>query len=137
MQAVGAEGERADGLGAVEVLAHAVDDTGLDEVDDAVGEQLGVDAEVAVVRRARRGWRSACAPMPIWMVAPSGMRSATRAAMRSSMSSLGAGGDLEQRSVDLAPAGDLETCSWLRPNVRGIRGLASRKNRARPMNDAT
>ena len=45
-------------------------------------------------------------------------------------------GDLDQRPVDLGPAGDLVTWSWLRPNVRGICELASRKNRALPMNDA-
>ena len=45
----GAEGERADRLGAVQPLAHPVDDARLDQVDHAVGQQLGVHAEIAMV----------------------------------------------------------------------------------------
>ena len=41
------EPEGADDLAGVSCLAGAGDDTGLVEVDDAVGEHLGVDAEVA------------------------------------------------------------------------------------------
>ena len=39
----------ADRLGAVELLGHAGDHAPLDQVGDAVGDQLGVHAEVAVV----------------------------------------------------------------------------------------
>ena len=76
-------------------------------------------------------------PMPVWMVAPLGIRSATNAAMRSSMSvRCGAATSTRGRSTSTQPRIWL-TWSWLRPNVRGIRALASRKNLARPMNDAT
>ena len=49
----GPERERADRLGPVQSLAHPVDDARLDEVDHAVGEQLGVHAEIAVVVATR------------------------------------------------------------------------------------
>ena len=48
VQALGAEGERSDRLGPVELLGDSGDDAALDEVHHAVGEQLGVHAEVAV-----------------------------------------------------------------------------------------
>ena len=77
-------------------------------------------------------------PIPVWMVAPLGIRSATkrgdpvvdrRCAAVAATSTRG-------RSTSTQPRIWL-TWSWLRPNVRGIRALASRKNLARPMNDAT
>ena len=42
-------------LPAVALLARAGDDAGLDEIDDRVGEHLGVDAEVALVAERERG----------------------------------------------------------------------------------
>ncbi len=51
MQPRRAERERADRLGAIEVFADAVDHAGLDQIDDTVGEQLGVDTEVAMVHQ--------------------------------------------------------------------------------------
>ena len=76
-------------------------------------------------------------PMPIWMVAPLGIRSATNPAIRSS-TRVGSGGvsSTRGRSTSTQPRIWL-TWSWLRPNVRGIWALASRKNLARPMNDDT
>ena len=76
-------------------------------------------------------------PMPVWMVAPLGIRSATNAAIRSSIDrAVRAATSTRGRSTSTQPRIWL-TWSWLRPNVRGIRALASRKNLARPMNDAT
>jgi hypothetical protein len=40
------------------------------------------------------------------------------------------------RSTSVQPATWL-TCTWLRPKVRGIRPLTSRKNGTLPMNGAT
>ena len=48
VEPLGAEAERRLDLVAAQLLAHAGRHAGLDEVDDPVGEQLGVDAEVAV-----------------------------------------------------------------------------------------
>ena len=77
------------------------------------------------------------APMPVWIVASSGIRSATKAAIRSSISVRGGGGtSTSGRSTSTQPSTWL-TWIWLRPNVRGCWALASRKKRARPMNDAT
>ena len=45
--------ERGHDLAAVALLAGAGDDAGLDEVDDGVGEHLGVDPEVAACRAGR------------------------------------------------------------------------------------
>ena len=76
-------------------------------------------------------------PMPTWTVAPSGMRSATWAAMRSSRSFTSGGGTSSSgRSTSTQPA-TWDTCSWFRPNVRGIWALVSRKNGTWPMKDAT
>ena len=75
-------------------------------------------------------------PIPAWMVAPSGMRSATKAAIRWSIDD-GADGAMATngRSTSVQPVTWL-TCTWLRPNVRGIRAFTSRKNGTRPMNGA-
>ena len=76
-------------------------------------------------------------PMPVWIVAPFGIRSATKAAIRSSIALRDGGGtSTSGRSTSTHPTTWL-TWIWLRPNVRGIWALASRKNRARPMNDDT
>ena len=74
-------------------------------------------------------------PMPTWIVAPFGIRSATRPAMRWSSSSLGAGGTSTGTASDSVQPTTWLMCTWLRPKVRGSEGLASRNMRARPMND--
>jgi hypothetical protein len=77
------------------------------------------------------------APMPVWMVDPLGMRSATNAAIRSSRGVRTAGvTSTSGRSTSTHPSTWL-TWTWLRPKVRGICAFASRKKRARPMNEAT
>ena len=48
VEPLGAEAERRLDLVAAQLLADAGRDAGLDEVHDPVGQQLGVDAEVAV-----------------------------------------------------------------------------------------
>lgn len=53
MKAVGAQRERTHGFRSVEVFANAVDDAALHQVDDAVGEQLGVNTELPVVAQRR------------------------------------------------------------------------------------
>ena len=75
--------------------------------------------------------------MPAWTHAPSGMRSATSSAMRwSTASGTGGGTSTSGRSTSHHPA-TCERCKALRPMVRGIRALASRKNGTLPMNGAT
>ena len=49
-----AEAEAGHDLAAVQRLARAGDDAGLDQVNDAVGEHLGVDAEVFLVLQERQ-----------------------------------------------------------------------------------
>ena len=67
-------------------------------------------------------------PMPAWIVAPFGIRSATSSAIRASTSDGGGGGTATRgRSTSVQPATWL-TWIWLRPNVRGIRAFTSRKN---------
>ncbi len=76
-------------------------------------------------------------PMPDWIVAPSGMRAAMNLAICSSTGLGSAGGTSTRgRSTSTQPLTWL-TWSWLRPKVRGICWLASRKNGARPMSDDT
>ena len=66
--------------------------------------------------------------MPTCSVAPSGIRSTMRAAIARSRSSGTAGGtSTSGRSASQQPS-TCETCSWLRPKVRGMRALTSRKN---------
>ena len=73
------------------------------------------------------------APMPVWIVAPSGIRSATRPAITwSTVSGCRGGTAISGRSLWHQPTTWL-TWSWLRPNVRGMCSVTSRKNRARPM----
>ena len=73
-------------------------------------------------------------PMPACRVAPSGTRSATWAAMAWSTSPAGTGAtSTSGRSTSVHPTTWL-TWTWLRPNVRGMRALTSRKNGTRPMN---
>ena len=55
VQAPRAHDERRHDLAAVALLACPGDDAGLDEVDDGVGEHLGVDAEVVLVAQGQRG----------------------------------------------------------------------------------
>ena len=56
--ALRADHEGGDDLAAVDLLARAGHDAGLDQVDHAVGEHLGVDAQVALVaQRAPRPLR--------------------------------------------------------------------------------
>ncbi len=76
-------------------------------------------------------------PMPAWMVAPSGIRSATCAAIRWSTTDGADGGTSTRgRSTSTHPSTWL-TWSWLPPKVRGICSFTSRKNGARPMKGAT
>ena len=114
VEAVGSEGEGADGLGAVEVLADAGDDARFDEVDDAVGEQLGVDAEIVVIaQRVEDG------------VGDGTDADLDRGAIGDALGDVGSDAhvqvaarrrcDLEQRSVDLAPAGDLGDVQLVAP----------------------
>ena len=78
------------------------------------------------------------APMPVWSVAPSGMRSAIeRRDALVEPPSVPAGGPRGAGSRPRIHPTIWLTWTWLRPNVRGIAGLASRKNRARPMNEET
>ena len=77
------------------------------------------------------------APMPAWIVAPSGMSGAMWAAICSSTGDGAAGGTSTRgRSTAVHPTTSL-TCTWLAPKVRGMRSLTSRKNGTRPMNGAT
>ena len=121
VQPVGAEGEGADGLGPVEVLADAVDDAGLDEVDDAVGQQLGVDAEVAMVGEGGEDGVRGGADADL-----------DRGAVGDAFGDVGGDAGVELvasppaismsgRSTSHQPS-TCDTWSWLRPNVRGIRG---------------
>jgi hypothetical protein len=65
------------------------------------------------------------------------MRSTMRAAMASSRSSGATGGtSTRPRSASQDPT-SCETCSWLSPNVRGIRGFISTEKGTRPMSAAT
>ena len=57
VQARRAHQERRHDLAAVALLGRAGDDAGLDQVDDRVGEHLGVDPEVALVGQRHRGRR--------------------------------------------------------------------------------
>ena len=119
------------------VLGDAVHDTRTRQVDDAVGDQLGMDAEVAMVaqRRHDRVGDRADAGLDRGPVGhPFGDELGDALVDRRR---IGAGAtSTSGRSTSVQPTTWL-TCTWLRPNVRGIRGLASRKKRARPMNDAT
>jgi hypothetical protein len=83
--------ERGDHLVRSQRLARAGHDALLDEVDDSVGEQLRVDAEVAVIAE-RDEHRVRNRPMPTWSVAPWGSRSTIRCAIASPRSSGTAGG---------------------------------------------
>ena len=74
--------------------------------------------------------------MPAWIVAPSGIRSTTKEAMRSSTSEgCSSGISTSGRSTSVQPATWL-TWMLLRPPVRGMRSFASRKNGTFPMNGA-
>src|SRR4051794_21603329 len=53
VDALRADDERADDLASVQRLAGASDDAGLDQVDNAIREQLGVDPELVVVPEGR------------------------------------------------------------------------------------
>ena len=118
-------------------LAGAGDDAPLDQVDQPVGQQLGVDAQVAVVAEplqqgvgdgADAGLDGGAVGDPLGHVLGDGAVD---------LASATAGAHLDQRPVDLrsSPTTWL-TWTWLRPNVRGIRSLTSRKNGTRPMNGA-
>ncbi len=62
-QAFRPEHEGRDRFAAMQRLALAVDDTGLNEVDDAVRKHLSVNAEVAaVVQTGEHGFRNAADP---------------------------------------------------------------------------
>ncbi len=61
------------------------DDAGLGQLHHAVGEHLGVDAQVLLVLE-EEGTASGMAPMPNWRVAPSGTREAQCSPMAFSMS---------------------------------------------------
>jgi hypothetical protein len=75
--------------------------------------------------------------MPIWMVAPSGMRSAISSPMTRSP------GRASTRGTSTSGRSDVHhpaTCEWwmvLAPWVRGMCGVASRKNGTRPISRAT
>ena len=49
VEIVGAEGERGDHLAGTGVLTSTGDDAGAEQFDNAVGKQLGVHAEVAMI----------------------------------------------------------------------------------------
>ena len=53
VQPLGSQGERADGLGAIQLLGHARDNATLDEFHHTVGDQLGVDAEITMIDEGR------------------------------------------------------------------------------------
>jgi hypothetical protein len=75
--------------------------------------------------------------MPTCSVARSGIRFATVVPMRRSRSLGCAGGTSISGCADWHHPTTCETWIWLNPKVRGIRGLASRKNGTRPISDAT
>ncbi len=63
VQPLRAHQERGDDLAPIAFLGGAVDDAGLHEVDDRVGEHLGVDPEVVLVhQRERRCGRDGADP---------------------------------------------------------------------------
>jgi hypothetical protein len=108
----------------------------LDQVDHAVAEELGVDAEVVVVAEGsqdgvRRGPDSG---LDGGVIGDSLGHEAGDAVVDLVGRS---GRHLEKGIVGFDPSDDWLTWIWLRPKVRGICRLASRKKRARPMNDAT
>jgi hypothetical protein len=78
-----------------------------------------VDPEVLVA--AQRGEQRVRYPAdPTWIVAPSGTRSATAAAIAFVALVGGDRRDLDERVVRPAPARELGLVDWLRPKVRGI-----------------
>ena len=72
------------------------------------------------------------APMPVWIVAPFGIRSATNSAIGVDLAGAVGGTSTSGRSTRHQPS-TWETWSWLRPNVRGMCSVTSRKKRPRPM----
>ena len=76
--------EARDDPAAVDLLEAVGDHAVLDEVDETVGEHLGVHAEVVLACRARTA--SGIPPMPSCSVEPSSTRSATISPMRRSAS---------------------------------------------------
>ena len=90
VQAGRAHEERRDDLAAVALLGGAGDDAGLDEVDDRVGEHLGVDPEVALVASGRARSRSGWPRSPAGASRRSGTSSATCSPIRRSTSPIDA-----------------------------------------------
>jgi hypothetical protein len=76
VQACRAEGEGRNGLGPVDHLGDTGDDALLDEVDHAVAQDSVWTPRSRCPDSAAR-MALGVAPMPVWIVAPSGMRSAT------------------------------------------------------------
>ena len=64
---------------------------------------------------------------------PSGIRSATSSAIRRSRSPAAGAGNSTSSKPDSQKPTMSETCSWLAPNVRGIRALTSTKNGTSPI----
>ena len=107
VQPLGAHQERGHDLAPVALLAGAGDDAGLDQVDDRVGEHLGVDAEVALVDAGPARSPPGSPPMPSWRVAPSGTSSATYSPIRRSTSPMRPDRMLVRRDVALDREVDL------------------------------
>ena len=70
------QGEGANSFGAVQLFGDASDHAAFDEIHHTVGDQLGVDAEVLVIGEPAHD-RVRVDPIPTWIVAPFGIRSAT------------------------------------------------------------
>jgi hypothetical protein len=91
-RACGADDEAGHDAARVDPLEAVGDDAALDEIDDAVGEHLGVDAEIVLVMPRRARTASGMAPMPIWSVEPSSTRAATSSPMRARSTSVAGSG---------------------------------------------
>ena len=123
-QAGRSEQRAGDGHAPVDLLAGVGDDAGVDEVDERVADQTGVDTEVAlVVEVTEHGVRRP--PMPNWIVAPSGISSATRGAIASSSAIGGRRPTATGGRSSWTTAASRSAGTTVSPNVNGTCGLTS------------
>ena len=106
VQRLGAEAERRLQLVSAQALVRSGDDAALDEVDDAVGEQLRVDAEVAVAAQALQDRIRDPADPDLHRGAVRDLGD-DRGCDRPVAFVGGGGRDLDERPVHLAPPEDL------------------------------
>ena len=71
VESLGAHGEAGDDLAPVRGLLCPGDDSGLDEVDDGVGDDFGVDPQILLVHEELDHRRAGIRPMPTSRVEPS------------------------------------------------------------------